>query len=571
MLAENTEIDARTRWRDAIELLQDDSRFKNVEDAHDREDLFNDFVLELEKKEREDRTKQRDAALQKVGTILETLATDGTITRKSSWVDSRKEVLDRLSGSEFRSLEDVDVKRTFQDYVGRLDAQYKDEEKRRKEYLQRKVDKLATAFKEAVEQLLFVGVVRSNSRWKDSVLKEEVSQSKDYTALVEALETPLSGDFLPSVPGLGSLPSTAAALGITITARDVFEKAVTAAREAYRSDKRLVKDVLEDSAFGFTYQTTPAQFKMAIFSAAGLRTQAERDGTLLAGDPGAVSRAVHQLLTEDGEEIEDGYMEAGASRSKILAAKQLRSMLMKRPAALDQVFSDMQEEAQAEREEALRRQRKKEERYVELLEEYFYRSDHVGVGWEEAKHLLERHSAYAALAKPDRSRVFAEYMEQLARKMEAKTKSMRTLLSSAATSSNGEKADAEENVGVSESSAGNNAREASASVSAPAPMEAGGAAMGPVAAPPAGVGVGGSDDPSGPPAIESSALAKEKKRSRTDRHSDADRGALENENDVDDDEEEEEEEGDDDTKDKKSKKHKKDKRSKKVCIFFLTC
>lgn len=77
MLAENTVIDARTNWRSAILVLQDDSRFKNVEDAHDREDLFNDFVSELEKKEKEDRNKHRDAALKHLGVLYDDLLAKG--------------------------------------------------------------------------------------------------------------------------------------------------------------------------------------------------------------------------------------------------------------------------------------------------------------------------------------------------------------------------------------------------------------------------------------------------------------------------------------------------------------
>lgn len=78
MLAENTVIDVRTNWRSAILVLQDDSRYKNVEDSHDREDLFNDFVSELEKKEKEDRSKHRDAALKHLSVLYDELLKKGT-------------------------------------------------------------------------------------------------------------------------------------------------------------------------------------------------------------------------------------------------------------------------------------------------------------------------------------------------------------------------------------------------------------------------------------------------------------------------------------------------------------
>lgn len=53
MLAENTEIDHRTTWREAARILGDEPRFKAVEDEHEREEIYNDFVFELAKKEKQ--------------------------------------------------------------------------------------------------------------------------------------------------------------------------------------------------------------------------------------------------------------------------------------------------------------------------------------------------------------------------------------------------------------------------------------------------------------------------------------------------------------------------------------
>lgn len=52
MLAQNTQIDGRSRWSEAERTLQDDARFKAVPDSADREDLFNEFVEALTKKEK---------------------------------------------------------------------------------------------------------------------------------------------------------------------------------------------------------------------------------------------------------------------------------------------------------------------------------------------------------------------------------------------------------------------------------------------------------------------------------------------------------------------------------------
>lgn len=51
MLAQNTQIDGRSRWDEAERSLRDDPRFRAVPDSSDREDLFNEFVHALTKKE----------------------------------------------------------------------------------------------------------------------------------------------------------------------------------------------------------------------------------------------------------------------------------------------------------------------------------------------------------------------------------------------------------------------------------------------------------------------------------------------------------------------------------------
>lgn len=87
--------------------------------------------------------------------------------------------------------------------------------------------------------------------------------------------------------------------------------------------------------------------------------------------------------------------------------------------------------AVSEREEELRREKRQEDKFRSLLDEYFYRSDQLGTSWEEAKKLLERRSAYDAVSKAERRRLFSEHIEDLARRMEAKTKSMQTILDAA--------------------------------------------------------------------------------------------------------------------------------------------
>ena len=79
-------------------------------------------------------------------------------------------------------------------------------------------------------------------------------------------------------------------------------------------------------------------------------------------------------------------------------------------------------DAAEEHKEEQRRMVRKMERFSQLLEEYYYRSDHVGVSWSEAKKSLSKHSAYEDLPKAERKRLFKEYMAALETKIPTKLK-----------------------------------------------------------------------------------------------------------------------------------------------------
>lgn len=82
-------------------------------------------------------------------------------------------------------------------------------------------------------------------------------------------------------------------------------------------------------------------------------------------------------------------------------------------------------------EEDLKHIKKHEERLTELLEEYFYRSDHVGINWEEGQKSLLRHSSYEVLGKSVCEKRFLKHMVELELRLEEKNKSMRNFNESA--------------------------------------------------------------------------------------------------------------------------------------------
>lgn len=130
MLAENTDIDAHTRWREACEVLCNDRRFKDIDDPRDREDIYNDFIAELVKKERMDREKERGNALGKLSKIMLEMYNSGRIRLKMTFQECKSQIVESMSSSELKAIDENDIKRNFFEYLDKIEQEMKEEEKR---------------------------------------------------------------------------------------------------------------------------------------------------------------------------------------------------------------------------------------------------------------------------------------------------------------------------------------------------------------------------------------------------------------------------------------------------------
>ena len=423
MLAENTGIDARTRWREAVQLLQDDVRYTDVEDGPEREDLFNDFVSELEKKEREDRSKQKSSAMRFLNNFLTEEKANGSITRKSTWADFRESYLKK---PEVRALEDMEVKRIFQDHVGKLDSIFKEEERFRKVELQKKFDVLSDDFRELLEKLAVEGIIHARSRWQDCCLKKEICDSivykelesllspernsnqdndyekdgdkdkgrKDASSILSSSTSSTSASNSTNGGGEGASSNGYSASGCIGSVRDTFDRVLVLIREAARADKRLILEVLKDWQYELKHNSPFIEFQDVVYIAAGIKSKVSTEV------------AANVSITEDGEELEENVED----RTKSGFGKQLRYMLAKRPFALEGAYKELIDEE-------MRRYKKKEERFILLLEGYY--SEHSFDTWDETKRNLSRHSDFLGLDKKDRESLYNSF---ILKKSEAKSK-----------------------------------------------------------------------------------------------------------------------------------------------------
>jgi len=385
MLAENTEIDARTRWRDAVVILQDDVRFKNLEDVRDREELFKDFTLELEKKEKEDKRRTKESAMEQFRKVLDQFKEEKKINRKSVWVESKKLFADVICKAEYRSLDDTDFRRVFQDMTTSLDEEHRKDERRKKADFEKRLELYQADLKSLLDELVKQGKINVDSRAKDLPNMKEVDASEPYVKIVSLCASLDNGE---------TKSSTAC--------RDIFEQVITKVQDLYRSDKRVIKGLMSEHKVKIRHDTVYKDFRSALLKLARLKEVETHNGTMalmLQEDHTA------GMASEEGEEFD--------SSTPLV----LRQMFLERPASLEIIYEELHKKAVEDYDEDCEYMLKIEKKFNSVLAEYFYSAEHVNIPWDDAKVQLQKRSVYEALGKSDRKRLYGAYMQQLSNKL----------------------------------------------------------------------------------------------------------------------------------------------------------
>lgn len=211
MLEESKELTSSMRWSKAMALFEDDERYKAVERPSDREDLFQNFLVDLQKKERaKAQEEQRQYRLE----YRQFLETCGLIKVDTQW----RKVQDRLEDDERCSrLEKIDRLEIFQEYIRDLEKEEDEQRKIKKEHIKRVERKNRDEFRKMLEEDVNSGTLTAKSQWRDYCQK--VKESVAYQAVASNTS--------------GSTP------------KDLFEDVVEELEKKYHEDKSRVKDALK--------------------------------------------------------------------------------------------------------------------------------------------------------------------------------------------------------------------------------------------------------------------------------------------------------------------------------------
>ncbi|KAL2529485.1 Pre-mRNA-proCES [Forsythia ovata] len=212
MLEESEELTSSTRWSKAVAMFEGDERFKAVEREADREDLFRNYLVDLQKKEKAKAQEEHRRNRLEFRQFLETCA---FIKVDSQW----RKVQDLLEEDErCTRLDKIDRLDIFQEQLRRAERKNRDE------------------FRKMMEDHIASGTLTAKTHWLDYCKK--VKDSEAYQAVASNTS--------------GSTP------------KDLFEDVVDELEKKYDDDKARVKDELKLEKITVASTWTIEDFKSSI-------------------------------------------------------------------------------------------------------------------------------------------------------------------------------------------------------------------------------------------------------------------------------------------------------------------
>ncbi|XP_048134801.1 pre-mRNA-processing protein 40A-like isoform X2 [Rhodamnia argentea] len=211
MLEECRELTSSSRWSKVMTLFEEDERFKAVERDRDRKDIFESFINELEKKERERSLEERKKNIREYRQFLESC---DFIKASSQW----RKLQDRLEADERCSrLEKIDRLEIFQDYLHDLEKEEEEQRKIQKEEMRKAERKNRDEFRKLMEEHVAAGTLTAKTLWRD------------YYVMVKDL---------PAYMAVASNTTGS-------TPKDLFEDVAEELQKQYEEDKSQIDDAVK--------------------------------------------------------------------------------------------------------------------------------------------------------------------------------------------------------------------------------------------------------------------------------------------------------------------------------------
>ncbi|XP_062200912.1 pre-mRNA-processing protein 40A-like [Phragmites australis] len=230
MLEECKELTSSTRWSKAILMFEDDERFKAVERPREREDLFENYVVELHKKEKAKAAEEHKRHVAEYRAFLESC---DFIKATTQW----RKVQERLEDDERCSrLEKIDRLEFFQEYIRHLEKEEEELKRIQKEQARRQERKNRDEFRKMLEEHVADGTLTARTRWRDYCA--QIKESHAYLAVASNSS--------------GSTP------------KELFDGVMEELDKQYQDDKDQIKEAVKSGKIPMTTSWMLEEFQTAV-------------------------------------------------------------------------------------------------------------------------------------------------------------------------------------------------------------------------------------------------------------------------------------------------------------------
>ncbi|CAG8524749.1 5350_t:CDS:10 [Paraglomus occultum] len=167
LLETRPEINSSTRYRKICEIFAQEPAFMAVEDERQREKMFNDYIYELRKQEKEAARSKRKENMDKFSRLLRSLSNIGMTTR---WKDAQQiysSTPEYQSDESLQRMDMLDFLAVYEEHIKSLEREYNLKKSKMADAKKRRERKNRSMFRELLEELKQKGVITAKSKWSE--------------------------------------------------------------------------------------------------------------------------------------------------------------------------------------------------------------------------------------------------------------------------------------------------------------------------------------------------------------------------------------------------------------------
>lgn len=181
MLKSHPEIKHYTRWKTARPMIEGETIFRSTSNEEERRHLFEDYIIELKKRHREEQTALRKSAMDGLIDLLPKLNLE-PYTRWSEAQEIISGTQPFQSDEKYKSLSKFDILSVFQNHMKAVERTFNDNRQAQKSRKFRKERQNRDAFLSLLSELKNDGKIKAGTKWKQ--IFSLVENDARYTAMI---------------------------------------------------------------------------------------------------------------------------------------------------------------------------------------------------------------------------------------------------------------------------------------------------------------------------------------------------------------------------------------------------